>query len=179
MRTFLWILLTLWACSGKEISDVPIYEGPLQEYDSIEVLYSEFGKVQVKLIAPKLFDYESGDREFPDGLNMEFFDDSLRVTSTLRCDQAYYNKTEDEWKGTGNVVVYNIEYNQELNTEELYWDPDREIIYTDKFVTIKLENEVLYGRGLEAKQDFSSYTIRNPEGEFLIEDEPATTGNSN
>jgi hypothetical protein len=39
-------------------------------------------------------------------------------------------------------------------------------------VTIRLQNEVLYGEGLEAKQDMSTYTILNPQGEFEIKDEP-------
>jgi hypothetical protein len=43
-------------------------------------------------------------------------------------------------------------------------------IFTEKFVTIKLESEVIYGTGLDALQDLSSYTIKKPEGDFEIKD---------
>ena len=60
----------------------------------------------------------------------------------------------------------NLEKKQQLNTEELFWTPATMKIFTEKFVTIKLENEVLYGTGLDATQDLSTYTIRKPQGEF-------------
>ena len=67
------------------------------------------------------------------------------------------------------MEVINIEKQQKLNTEELFWKPDTKKIFTDKFVTIKLENEILYGTGFDADQDLSNYTMKNPEGEFEVE----------
>ncbi|MEQ8575825.1 MAG: LPS export ABC transporter periplasmic protein LptC, partial [Fulvivirga sp.] len=67
-------------------------------------------------------------------------------------------------------VIKNIENQQELDTEELFWKPSEERMFTEKFVTIKLPDQVLYGKGLEAKQDFSEYTILQPEGEFYIDE---------
>jgi hypothetical protein len=68
------------------------------------------------------------------------------------------------------VEVKNLEKQQQLNSEELFWNPETKKIFTEKFVTIKLENEVLYGTGLDALQDLSYYTIKKPEGEFVIKD---------
>lgn len=59
---------------------------------------------------------------------------------------------------------------QQLNTEELFWRPLTKRIFTEKFVTITLESEVLYGTGLDAMQDLSTYTIKKPEGVFDIKD---------
>ena len=92
------------------------------------------------------------------------------MTSTLKANQAYFFKEENKWRGRGNVEVKNIEKQQQLNTEELFWKPDTKKIFTDKFVTIKLESEVIYGIGLDAAQDLSYYTIKDPKGEILIKD---------
>ena len=67
--------------------------------------------------------------------------------------------------------VKNIEKKQQLNTEELFWTPNTKKIFTEKFVTIRLENdEILYGTGLDAAQDLSTYTITKPEGEFDVKE---------
>lgn len=172
------IILTLClACfigctnTEEEIGQIQTYDGPIQEAEDVELYYSEDAKVTTKLQANKWLQYENGDQEFPAGLFLEFFDDQGNVTSTLKADDVYYFEKEKKYRGRGNVVINNIEENQQLNTEELYWTPDNEKMYTDKFVTIKLDNEVLYGRGLEAKQDFSWYVLKNPEGEFYLDDE--------
>ena len=91
-------------------------------------------------------------------------------TSTLVANQAYYFKQEDKWRGRGKVEVKNMEKNQQLNTEELFWKPETKKIFTDKFVTIKTDSEILYGTGLDATENLSTYTITNPEGEIDVKE---------
>ena len=151
--------------------DIQPYEGPINAGENVEVIYSEDGKNQIKLKAAVLLEFNGGDREFPEGLYLEFFDDNERLSSTLRANYAYYFKNENKWKGVGDVQIQNFENNQKLNTEELFWFPKEEKVYTEKFVTINLDDEIIYGKGLVAKQDFSSYTIKKPVGEFYVEDQ--------
>ncbi len=157
--------------SEEEIGQIKTYDGPIQEAEDVELFYSEEAKVTTKLQAKKWLQFENGDQEFPAGLFLQFYDEKGTITSTLKADDVYYFEKDKKYRGRGNVVIHNIEENQQLNTEELFWTPDDEKMYTDKFVTIKLDNEVLYGRGLEAKQDFSWYVLKNPEGEFYLDDE--------
>ncbi|MEO1098327.1 MAG: LPS export ABC transporter periplasmic protein LptC, partial [Bacteroidota bacterium] len=100
----------------------------------------------------------------------EFYDEEGKITSTLKANEAYYFKEEDQWRGRGDVEVKNIEQNQKLESEELFWKPSKEQIFTEKFVTITLPDKILYGEGLTAKQDFSSYHIKKPQGTFDIEE---------
>ncbi len=122
------------------------------------------------MIAAKVFEFENGDREFPEGIYLEFFDESGKLKSTLRANHAHYFKNEQQWRARGKVEVKNIEKDEQLNTEELFWKPSEEKIFTDKFVTIRERKDVIYGRGMEAKQDMSDWMIKKPEGEFLIEE---------
>jgi LPS export ABC transporter protein LptC len=164
------ILLLTFGCTQKEHT-VPVeYEGPLQEAQDIELLYTEKEQVKVKMTAPLLYEFKSGDREFPKGLYLEFFNEQGVLASTLKSNHAYYFKSENKWRAKGNVQVVNQEKNEHLNTEELFWFPAKEWISTESFVTIRLQSEVIYGEGLEAKQDMSTYRIIDPQGEFFFDE---------
>ncbi len=167
---FLVILLVANSCGKNELTQPLEYTGPQSEGEQVELHYSEDQVVRVRLLADLIYEFASGDREFPKGLYIEFFDESGKLESTLRANHAYYFKKEDQWKAVGKVEVINLEKNEQLNTEELFWRPAKKDLFTESFVTIRLQNEVIYGEGLEAKQDMSTYTIKKPQGEFTIED---------
>ena len=64
--------------------------------------------------------------------------------------------------------MINLLDDRKLVTEELYWKPAENRVYNDKFVKITTGKQLLYGTGLEAKDDFSDYEIQNPQGvEYL------------
>lgn len=161
---FLLILLCvvfLLSCGNSDVAQPVEYEGPLSEAEKVELYYSEKDQVKVKMIADLVYEFKNGDREFPKGIYLEFYDISGKLESTLRANHAYFFKGENQWRGRGKVEVKNIEKNEQLTTEELFWRPAEERIFTDQFVTIKQQDDVIYGTGLEAKQDMSDYTIKN------------------
>lgn len=170
-KTAFLLLFVLAACSQKENTQPKEYEGPLQEAEQVELLYTENEKIKVKMRAPLLYEFKNGDREFPKGVNLEFYDVTGKLSSTMRSDHAFYFKSEDKWRARGKVEVVNMEKNEQLSTEELFWFPVKENIRTDKFVTIRMQKEVIYGEGLNAKQDMSSYEITDPHGSFSVEDQ--------
>ncbi|MBX2899773.1 MAG: LPS export ABC transporter periplasmic protein LptC [Cyclobacteriaceae bacterium] len=164
------LMAWLTACNGNETTLPPEYEGPLSEAESVVMQYAEKDRVKVKLTASKILEYKNGDQEFPEGIFIEFYDEVGSLTSTLRANDAYFFKSENKWRGRGNVEVINTQKDEQLRTEELFWKPDTKKIFTDQFVTIKLQSEVVYGTGLEADEDMSHYQIKNPEGEFVVEE---------
>jgi len=113
---------------------------------------------------------QNGDQDFPQGIYLEFYDAFGNITSTLQANDAYQFKDENKWRGRGNVIIKNIEKNQQLNTEELFWQPNTKKIYTDKFVTIKTDDETIRGYGMEALQDLSDYKILNTSGILKADD---------
>jgi LPS export ABC transporter protein LptC len=164
------IALLVAACNNTDLK-VPLeYTGPLKKAENIELYYSEKDQVQVKMIAAEMQEFESGDREFPKGIYLEFYDEFGRMESTLRANHAYFFKKENQWRGRGKVEVKNIAKNEQLNTEELFWKPGEKKIFTDKFVTIRQQGDVIYGEGLTANQDMSDYIITKPMGDFEVRD---------
>lgn len=170
MRLSVVFLSILLACTeiGTPVSEMKEYDGPLRSAEDVEMYYSEESEKKIKMKAPVLYELKGGDREFPEGFFLEFYDEKGALSSTLSSNYAFYSKEEDIWKATGDVVVKSFEKNQQLNSEELFWKPDKEKIHTNKFVTIRFGNEVIYGTGLESNQTFTDYEIKNPKGEFEV-----------
>ncbi len=168
---FLIAAFHLIACSDRKgLVDQKLYEGPTSSLDSVKTLLSDSANVVLRLTAPKQLNYENGDQEWPEGFLLESNTDDGEAESSFVANYVFYDKNEDLYHATGNVIVKNYENGDELNTEELYWDPVDEEFFTEKFVTIKSEGEVHTGEGLKATQDFSEYTILNPSGTFTVEE---------
>lgn len=167
---FLAVVITTISCSTSDYKEPVEYKGPLKEAENVELFYSEDNTVKVKMQAELLYEFENGDREFPKGVYMEFYNEFGTLSSTLRANHAFYFKKEEQWRGRGKVEVKNLEKNNQLNSEELFWKPKTKKIFTDKFVTIRQQGDVIYGEGLEASQDMSDYMIKKPAGEFEVKE---------
>lgn len=163
--------LLLGSCGGSENKEVIEYTGPISEAENLELYWSEKEIVKVKMVTPLMYEFKNGDRECPDGINLEFYDESGRLETTLKANHAYYFKDQNQWRGRGDVEVKNIQKNEQLNTEELFWKQAQKRIFTEKFVTIKQQRDILYGNGLDAKEDLSDYTITELTGTIEVQEE--------
>jgi LPS export ABC transporter protein LptC len=160
-----------WGCDddSQTADDFKEYDGPVMEATNIEILYSDSAQVRIKLEAQRQLQYLNGDQDFPEGIYIEFFDELGAKTTSIRANQGYYNKEEDKYTATGEVVVKNLESGEKLETEILHWERNKHSINTDRYVEIESEGEILMGEGLEAEEDFSSYEILKPTGIFSLE----------
>jgi len=166
------ISAVLISCSGDSLEKQSTdYEGPILELNDIETLYSDSSVVRLKLKAPKQLEFLNKDREFPDGIYLEFYEPDGSISATLQSNYCYYYNVEDHWRALGNVILKSIQDNDQLNTVELYWDPNKEMVYTDKFVRVETEGRILMGEGLEAKQDFSWWKIEKGKGDIYLDEE--------
>ncbi|MEO1051494.1 MAG: LPS export ABC transporter periplasmic protein LptC [Bacteroidota bacterium] len=167
----LFLFAFLWASCTEEktIESFEVYDGPLVEADNLVMYYSDSAIVTTKAVAARSLEFADGDREFPEGIHLEFYDLEGNTTSTIEANTAKFLKEENKWHAIGNVIVNNIENQERLNTEELFWYPQEQRISTEKKVSITLANKVIFGKGLEADQNFETYEIKNPTGEFDIE----------
>ena len=65
------------------------------------------------------------------------------------------------------MVVVNRK-GERLNTEKLIWDERNELLSSDRFVKITTAEEIIFGDGFEANQDFSRYRIFNVKGRLTV-----------
>lgn len=174
----LFIISTIFVCCQNDIEKVnQITETnklPAFVVENFETTYSDSGMLKVKIFAPALIKYNKIDRnydEYPKGLNVEFYNKSMEISATMKCRYAKYWVEKDIWEAKFDVEVNNIEAQEKVNTELLYWDVKREFIYSDKFVRITRPSEILLGEGFESNQNFSKGKILKPTGSINISDE--------
>lgn len=170
---FVVIIISIFtfSCQEKVKEEAPqVYTGPLSRLLEATIVFSDSAKQKAVVEAKELLDLQNGDQEVPQGMFITFFKKNGSISATLRANYAYYYKEEGRWKATGNVIVNNIENQETLKSEELFWEPKNEDVYTDKFVRIETSGELMTGTGLKAKQDFSEWTLANPEGIIDIEE---------
>lgn len=174
-RWFFTVILGIaglaWGCDddSQTADDFKEYDGPVLEANNIEILYSDSAQLRIKLEAQRQLQYGNGDQDFPEGIYIEFFDELGVKTTSIKANQGYYNKEENKYTATGEVVVKNLESGEKLETEILHWEQNKNSINTDRYVEIESEGEILMGEGLEAKEDFSSYEILKPTGVFSLD----------
>ena len=134
--------------------------------EDVTILYSKEGIVKARLTT-KIFHHIQNTLvpyiEMKNGLKMEFFDDSLKSSSTLTAKYGKYFEQNGNVLVRDSVVIFNNKKEQ-LNTEELVWNEKIQKFYTEKFVKITTPTQIIYGDGLESNQNFSEYKIINIKG---------------
>ena len=156
---------------GLEKKDYKPYQGPISIIDNIELIFSDSAKTRVKLLAKKQVEYSNGDRDFPNGIYIEFYNKEEVLETTLQANFGHLDSEKNIYTGTGDVKIKNLIQVKSLFTEELHWNPSTEKIYTEKNVVIIQDGEKITGTGLTASQDFEDYEIKNPKGSFMIDAE--------
>lgn len=163
LLSFVFILLVVSFSSCKEEVDTSFMEsylGPTGIGYDIDLVHSDSTQIKINLKAKKQLEFSSGDYEFPEGIEIFFYDDKGELTTTIRADRGYYIRKDDVYRGEGDVQVENMEKQQKLASEELFWNPTTKRIYTEKFVTIQDPQRLIKGTGMEADESFSEYEIK-------------------
>ncbi len=135
-----------------------------------EILYTEQGKLKIKVIAPTTNSYPNAEEpytEFPDGITVFNFNDSLAVESQITANYAIYYVDKELWNARYNVVAMNKK-GEILNTEQLFWDEKKKTIYSHDMVKITTEDGVTFGEGFESDEMFNDWIILKPTGSYYI-----------
>jgi len=167
--------VTTYSCKNdmKTITSLTLEENiPLETAKNIEVVYSDSGKIILKIVSPLLNRYIKEDHylEFPEGLTLYFYDSMMNVKATLT---ANYGVSWGETKimeVKDDVVINNYDKQEVLNTEHIIWNRKEQKIFSNVFVKRTSPDGVLYGDGFDANESLTNYTLRNPHGVFTIQD---------
>lgn len=172
---FLCICIFLFSCSNdletiKEISIQNQSVYPVETIKDCEIIYSDSSKVRVLLTATVMNRFNNDKKyvELKDGLKVQFFDEKGKKESELLSDYAIIDEENDIMQAQKNVVVRNIN-GDVLESETLNWSQEKQEIFTDDFIKITTDNEVIFGQGLVSNQNFTKYTIKKIKGTISIE----------
>ncbi len=170
----------LFSCQNKT-SEVLLPERggiqPTQLNYNASITYSSNGKVTTQIDAPLIARYQVKDSawfELYQSFEVNFYDTLGKVESTLNADSGLWSEKEGYMRAWSQVQFCNAD-SQRLYTSELLWLQDSAVITTDKPVKIVRKDGTIYGTGLLADEDFSSWTINKISGELTVEEKNDST----
>ena len=136
-----------------------------------KTVLNDSGRVQLIMSSHLVEQYDKADPrydEFKSGIKVVLFNnknDSVRVTSK------YAKCTNNNlWELRDSVVVIN-ENNEKLETEVLFWNQEKDLIYTDRFVKMTSEDEVIQGIGFESDSHLTKRKILKVTADIYLKDE--------
>jgi LPS export ABC transporter protein LptC len=138
-----------------------------------KIVFTDSAKTKIKIVTPLLKQYKLEKdpyTEFPEGIEVFFFNAHEEVKSKIKANYAIYYEDEELWEARDDVVTVNNK-GEKLNTEQMFWDQKERKIYSNKFTKIKTEDDIFYGQnGFVANQDMSKWRLNKSKGTVQIED---------
>ena len=144
----------------------------IEKGKDVIIQYSDHGNTKIKATAKTLtrFNVEKPYLEFTDGIKMTFYSEDKAVGTTMTADYAVAVENSNLMTARKNVEVINAK-GEKLNTEEIIWDEQKKIIYSNAFVKISTADEIIWGNGMEANEDFTDYVIKKVIGKVKVKTE--------
>lgn len=148
-------------------------KSPDEVTKNLRVLYTDSGYARVEIFAKLAESYSKPENvtKLKDGLKVNFFDSEGKVVSTLTALYGEVNTTDGKMFVRDSVQLYNHAKKQRLETEILYWNQNDSSIYTTSNVVVKSPEGILFGDGIETKQDFTYYEFLKPRGKYTFKND--------
>ena len=166
----------LFSCEGnlKGVRDMGMPEdAPQAVGEGINLKYTDSGKVVATLRSEKMRDFSNKQfpyRDFPEGVEVVFFDKESKK-NTVTADYAVVYTQTGLIDLQGNVVIVTSD-STVLKAKQLYWDQNKNWIFTDHPNTIRFRNGALNeGEGFDSNQEFSNFRSRSNVGVQIIEED--------
>ncbi len=175
---FSGFVLLLFSCRN-DIEKVNAFASEMDLPDlgakDIEIEYTDTAKLQMRFKAPIVNQYSNAHEpyyEFPKGIEVYFYDKDEKVQSIITANYSIFFEDKQLWEARDSVVARNIKSGERIESEQMFWDQKKELVYSEVFTKITNEDGVYYGeKGFEAAQDLSYYRLKASSGNVRVKDE--------
>ena len=167
--------IMLLACKNdiKEVNALAEREKrPDMTGEKLELVYSDSARIKYRVLAPeyiKVNREKEKYEEFPKGIHVLSYDPAGKMIGSIKA--KYAKKLEDEmlWEARNEVVIINAE-GKKLETELLYWDMKKELIYSDRYVKLSADGQIIEGNnGFHSDQNLNHPVFENISGSIEVE----------
>ncbi|MEC7619448.1 MAG: LPS export ABC transporter periplasmic protein LptC [Bacteroidota bacterium] len=147
-------------------------ENPIGIAYDIRMTYTDSAVVKAILTAPVNLDFTHLNfkySEFPEGLKIIFFN-SNNDENTLVADYGIlYNQTRIV-DLQGNVVLLSHDGSR-LETDQMYWDAEKEWLFTEQTFSFKNINYDMVAIRLDTNKEFSKFQTGKLTGTMLVDEQ--------
>ena len=163
-----------FACKSnlEDVQKIGILDaGPLTVAEHINTKYTDSGRIKSILISPLMNDYSNRDFpfiEFPESVDLTILDASNNKSNIIADYAIVYDET-DLIDLRGNVVL-STHQKDTLFAEQLYYDQNREWLFTNKPVTFRRGQDVINGNGFDSDSEFKQAQVLEIDGIVTLDE---------
>lgn len=169
------LILLPSACSSDKKNFLPNFKDrtdvPGMFTDSVTTMISDSGRIRYRIFTEVWKVYDKAKDPywfFPQKIYLERYNDSMKVESLVRSDTARYYSNRKLWELKKNVKLINLK-GETFETSFLCWDQMQQRIYSDSFIRIEQQNQVITGYGFESNETLTKYKIFKPKSIIPID----------
>jgi LPS export ABC transporter protein LptC len=159
----------LAACEGPTdatgaAGDLPNIEADLVNFGMVSYLTSK-GVRQGRIDADTAYVYNDSSNIQLRGMHVVFYAEDGQERATVVSERGELDQISDRMVARGNVVLTIPEDGRKIESAELQYDPDRDMIWSDSATVQTLpDGRVTRGTSFESDLSFENVTIANPRG---------------
>lgn len=176
-------LCVLVACKEDETSIVAHKTNPnlvpTMVSNHVQTVISDSGITRYRITTPRWEMFEEAKEPhwiFPRGvIAEELMAPTFSVVTQLKCDSAYYDELKQLWSLNGNVSITNGDGTIIL-TDQMYWNQLEHELYSDAFIHIERQSQIIEGYGYRSDESFKNYTLRQVKAIVPIDEDKFPRG---
>ncbi|WOD44397.1 LPS export ABC transporter periplasmic protein LptC [Hwangdonia lutea] len=156
----------------KAVQKMGISENePIGIAENINLVHTDSGKVKAILLSPKMLNYQNRDFpffEFPNGITLDLLDDDNNKNVVVADYAINYSETK-LIDLQGNVKI-TTSTNDTLYAEQLFYDQEKEWLFTNKPVTFITGLDVINGNGFDSNKNFTNAVVLEVTGTITLDE---------
>ena len=171
----LLFLSLLFASCRNDMEKVLFFDDkdiPTQSLDSVRVVRSAKGHVQMVMMAPSVVMHSKPVRktEYKDGVVMHLLNSDASPLADIRADYAVSFDDEKRIVAQRNVVIIDYGSGDTSYLETVTWNQGNHTIFSDDPVKSVNGQRVTYGDGFTSDEDFVEPHIIHQRGTLTVDD---------
>lgn len=155
----------------NKVNKIGISENePIGEAENINLKKTDSGRVKAILISPKMLDYSNRSypyNEFPEGIDLEIFNENNKRSNILADYAIVYGET-NLIDLQGNVKLITSTQDT-LFAEQLYFDHNKNWLFTNKPVTYRTGTDLIHGNGFDSNSKFTNAEVLEVTGIVTVD----------
>jgi LPS export ABC transporter protein LptC len=169
-----FLAMAVFSCNNslKEVQDLNAGSyGPMSIAENINTKYTDSGRLTSILVSPKMYNF-TNDKfpyyEFPNGINLTLFDNNQDKNTVIANRAVVYSQT-DLIDLRGNVVLTTAT-NDTLFTDQLYYDQEKQWLFTNFPVKFRTKDYLTNGNGFDSNKNVTNAQVIEVTGRIFIDD---------
>ena len=146
-------------------------ENPVGIAYNINMTYTDSASIKARLEAPVHLDFSHLSfkySEFPDGLRVIFYNEQNQENTVYADYGILYNQTKIV-DLQGNVVLLSYDGSR-LQTDQMYWDAEKEWLFTEEPFLFQNNDYNLAANRLDTNKEFSKFQTGKLSGTIAVEE---------